>query len=114
MEGRAPERSFAQRMEALKTANRIRTLRKERKHDLKAGRVRFEELIMDPPEELLTAKVFDLLVQVPKIGRVKANRILVSTRISPSKTVGGLSERQRRELAQLAVGRRSVSVVGRL
>jgi hypothetical protein len=46
----------------------------------------------------LTAKVFDLLLAVPKYGRVRANRVLNQTRISPSKTVGGMSERQRRQL----------------
>ena len=33
-----------------------------------------------------------------KYGRVKVNRILTHCRISPSKTIGGLSERQRNEL----------------
>ena len=55
-------------------------------------------LLLDPPEYLLTAKVFDLLLAVPKYGRVKVNRILTHCRISPSKTIGGLSERQRNEL----------------
>ena len=50
------------------------------------------------PEYLQTAKVFDLLLAVPKYGRVKVNRILTHCRISPSKTIGGLSERQRNEL----------------
>ena len=43
-------------------------------------------------------EVFDLLLAVPKYGRVKVNRILTHCRISPSKTIGGLSERQRNEL----------------
>ena len=46
----------------------------------------------------MTAKVFDMLLAVPKYGRVKTNRILNQCRISPSKTIGGLSERQRAEL----------------
>jgi hypothetical protein len=33
-----------------------------------------------------------------KYGRVKAARIMERCRVSPSKTIGGLSERQRREL----------------
>jgi hypothetical protein len=35
---------------------------------------------------------------VPKCGRVKSARIMEQCRISPSKTVGGLSGRQRGEL----------------
>ena len=50
------------------------------------------------PAYLETAKVFDLLLAVPKYGRVKVNKILTQCKIWPSKTVGGLSERQRREL----------------
>jgi hypothetical protein len=96
--GAAPERSFTQRMDALKRANEIRTERARLKRDLKAGRAQIQALLLDPPEYLLTAKVFDLLLAVPKYGRVKANRILTQCRISPSKTIGGLSERQRNEL----------------
>jgi hypothetical protein len=35
---------------------------------------------------------------VPKYGRVKVNKLLIQCRISPSKTLGGLSPRQRHEL----------------
>jgi S13-like protein len=94
----APERSLTQRMEALKRANEIRTQRAQLKRDLKAGRASIHGLLLKPPEYLQTAKVFDLLLAVPKYGRVKANRILTQCRISPSKTIGGLSERQRNEL----------------
>jgi hypothetical protein len=96
--GLAPERSLTQRMEALKRANEIRTQRARLKRDLKAGRAQIHGLLLDPPDYLLTAKVFDLLLAVPKYGRVKVNRILTHCRISPSKTIGGLSERQRNEL----------------
>ena len=96
--GAAPERSLTQRMEALRRANEIRTRRASLKRDLKAGRTQIHGLLLDPPEYLQTAKVFDLLLAVPKYGRVKVNRILTQCRISPSKTIGGLSERQRAEL----------------
>jgi len=97
----APERSPDQRMEALKRANHIRTKRAQLKRDLKAGKVRMHTLLIDPPEYVLTAKVFDLLLAVPKLGRVKVNRMLNQCRVSPSKTIGGLSERQRGELVSL-------------
>ena len=71
---------------------------REAEADLKAGRSQIHGLLLDPPEYVLTAKVFDLLLAVPKYGRVKVNRILTHCRISPSKTIGGLSERQRNEL----------------
>ena len=94
----APERSLLQRMDALQRANEIRTRRAQLKRDLKAGRVSIHTLLLDPPEFLATAKVFDMLLAVPKYGRVKANKVLQQCRISPSKTIGGLSQRQRAEL----------------
>ena len=94
----APERSLNQRMDALQRANQIRTRRAQLKRDLKAGRVSIQKLLLEPPDFLETAKVFDMLLAVPKYGRVKANKVLQQCRISPSKTIGGLSERQRTEL----------------
>ena len=96
-----PTRSHDQRMRALEAANEIRTRRAQLKRDLKAGRVQIEGLLLDPPEYLETAKVFDMMLAVPKYGRVKVNRILNQCRVSPSKTIGGLSVRQRSELVAL-------------
>lgn len=94
----APDRSLNQRMDALKRANEIRSARAQLKRDIKAGRVQIHGLILDPPEWLATAHLFDFLMEVPKYGRVKVNRIINQCRISPSKTIGGLSERQRTEV----------------
>ena len=93
-----PDRSPTQRLEALKLANAVRTERASLKRDLKAGRVRIEAVLSDPPECVHTAKVADIMLAVPRYGRVKVAKILQRCRISPSKTVIGLSERQRGEL----------------
>src|SRR3990170_2543909 len=90
----APKRSLNQRMEALRRANDIRVRRAQLKRDLKLGRIQIEEILRGPPDYVSTAKVLDMLMAVPKIGRVKAENYLRHCRISPSKTVGGLSERQ--------------------
>ena len=102
----APERSLNQRLDALARANEIRTLRAELKRDLKAGKKSIHRILLDPPDFVETAKVFDMLLAVPKYGRVKVNKILVHCRISPSKTIGGLSERQRSELVGMLTNRR--------
>lgn len=98
MRGPAPSRSLSQRMAALRRANDIRSQRAEIKRRIKAGNESVTGLIADPPEYIDTMKVWDLMIATPKFGRVKVNRILTQVRVSPSKTVGGLSERQRREL----------------
>jgi hypothetical protein len=100
-QAQAPARSLDQRMDALRRANEIRVRRAQLKKDLKDGRVRVEEVLSRPPDYVETAKVFDILMAVPKFGRVKAARFLNQCRISQSKTVGGLSERQRTELIGL-------------
>ena len=100
-QAQAPARSLDQRMEALKRANDIRVKRAKLKKDLKDGQVSIDVILRDPPEYVSTAKVFDMLMAVPKFGRVKAARFLNQCRISQSKTVGGLSERQRAELIGL-------------
>ena len=100
-----PQRSLMQRMEALERANSIRIYRAQLKRDLKNGRETIHDLLLEPPEKLETAKIFDLLLAVPKFGRVKVNKLLTQCRISPSKTFGGLSERQRHEIVS-QLGRR--------
>ncbi len=95
-----PKRSLDQRMDALGKANEVRARRAQLKRDLKAGRVSIGALLLDQPPYLETAKVVDMLLALPKIGRVKATKILQSCRVSPSRTFGGLSERQRAELAE--------------
>jgi hypothetical protein len=100
-QAQAPARSLDQRMDALRRANEIRVRRAQLKKDLKDGRVQVEEVLRRPPDFVETAKVFDILMAVPKFGRVKAARFLNQCRISQSKTVGGLSERQRTELIGL-------------
>ena len=88
-------------MDALKRANDIRVRRAKLKKDLKDGRAKIEKILENQPEYVSTAKVFDMLLAVPKFGRVKAARFLNQCRISQSKTVGGLSDRQRAELIGL-------------
>jgi S13-like protein len=97
----ASTRLLDQRLIALRRANEIRSRRANLKQQLRAGRVPLEEILAAPPDYLATADVFDLLVAVPKIGPVKAARLLTSARVSQSKTVGWLSERQRGRLIEL-------------
>ena len=95
-----PERNLDQRLDALRAANEVRVLRAQLKRDLKAGRVSIGPLLLGPPPYVETARVFDMVLALPKYGRVKATKILQSCQVSPSKTFGGLTERQRAELAE--------------
>jgi len=89
---------------ALRRANQVRSARAKLKQDLRVGKVRLEQILTTPADYLANAEVFDLLVAVPKIGPVKAGRLLTVARISTSKTVCELSERQRTRLIELLSG----------
>lgn len=95
-----PRRALEQRLRALRLANEIRSGRARLKHELATGAARLEQVIADPPACAQTAKVYDLLLALPRVGPAKATRWLSHCRIAPSKTVAGLSDRQRQALMQ--------------
>jgi hypothetical protein len=92
-----PSERLAQQLDALARANDVRTRRARLKRDLKAGRKQIEEILFGPPAEYLaSATILDLLIWTPKRQRTKANKLLLRCQISPSRTIGALTERQRR------------------
>ena len=97
----APSRSYEQRMRALERANDVRSKRAELKWDLRTRRRSVVDVLSEPPEYVETMKLWDLLLAVPKWGRVKVAKTLKVVGVSPSRTVGGLSSRQRSELVAL-------------
>ena len=97
----ASTRSLESRMTALGHANKVRSARAKLKQDLREGKVRLEQILATDADYLASAEVFDLLVAVPKIGPVKTGHLLTIAHISPCKTVGALSERQRARLIEL-------------
>jgi hypothetical protein len=92
------------RLEALRRANEVRRRRAEIKRALRAGEVGIAALLIDPPGYLLSAKLSQLLLAVPGYGQVRVDRLLRRCRLSPRKTIGALSERQREELARALSG----------
>jgi hypothetical protein len=93
-----PGRSREQRLRALEHANEVRTARAALKKELASGKVELVQILADPPPCVRTARVRDLLLVLPKIGSVRAARILAHCGIAHSKTLAGLTERQRGEL----------------
>ena len=93
-----PRRSAKQREEALAQANLVRIQRAQLKADLKQGRCSLAALIAEPPDYLVAAKPSEMLGALPRYGCVKVARLLERCRVSPKKTIGGLSARQRREI----------------
>jgi hypothetical protein len=93
-----PGRSREQRLSALRLANEIRSARARLKKELASGKIELAQVLARPPECVRTARVRDVLLALPKIGSVKAAGILADCGIAHSKTLGGLTDRQRTEL----------------
>jgi S13-like protein len=87
-----------QRMEALERANEIRSLRAQLKRDLKGGRKAIEEVLSRPADYLATMTILDLLIWTPKRKRIRASQVLRRCQITPSRTIGALTERQRESI----------------
>jgi hypothetical protein len=85
-----------QRELALREANRVRVARAAIKRDLKAGRVSLAAALEHP--DVQTARVVDMLLALPRVGRTKANRAMARARVSTVKTVRGMTDRQRAAL----------------
>lgn len=93
-----PEIPAQQRLLSLARANEVRVERAHLKRALAAGSVAFVEVLANPPICARTAKVGDLLLSVPGIGPAKSGRALAHCRIANTKTMSGLSDRQRAAL----------------
>ena len=89
-----------QRRKALVRANEVRSARSQLKEQLKQGEVDLAPLIADCPSFLATARISEILQALPGYGPVKVGQLLSACRVSPTKTVAGLTPRQRRELVE--------------
>lgn len=104
-----PARSHEQRLSALKRANEIRTWRAGFKRQLKSQPAERSKgatcaAILAPAAKLESMQVVRLLRATRGVGPVKANRVLRAALVSPSKTLGGLTERQRSMLVAMLSG----------
>lgn len=92
------EPALAQRQAALRNANRVRVRRAEAKLDIKDGELDLAVLLQDPPEWMLTAKIGDVVLWEPGVGRWRAGRILTGL-ATPAARVEKLGEPTRRRIA---------------
>lgn len=94
------ERYLAQRTDALVRANYIRSRRVQLKADMKRGDDDAQRIITNPPDWAVSMKVWTLLVAIPEVRDTKATRIMRRCDVSPPKTLGALSQRQRMALVR--------------
>jgi hypothetical protein len=87
-----------QHMRALERANQVRLARAELKRRIGTGEVSAGEVILACPWEAESMTVADVLMSQRRWGHTRCRKFLAAIPISETKTVGTLTERQRRAL----------------
>ena len=95
-----PELDPEARLQALEKAAEARKVRAELKQQLKAGEIDFAEVLRraDENEIIGKTKVSAVLEAFPKVGKVRARKLMERLDISPSRRVRGLGQNQREKL----------------
>src|ERR687889_15020 len=88
-----------QHMQALAQANRVRLARAELKRQVTEGEASVAEVVLKCPWEAESMTIADLLMSQHRWGRSRCRRFLLSIPMTETKTIGSMTERQRKELA---------------
>ena len=101
-----PSLSPQQREAALAKAAAARRIRAETKDQLKSGLVSFDELLelADGDELVGKMKALAALESMPRLGKVKARRLMNEVGIADSRRLRGLGENQRSQLRAFFAG----------
>jgi len=87
-------------MRALERANEVRLARAELKRGVADGIIDVAKVILTPPMEAESMAIADLLTSQRRWGQTRMRRFLAGIPIMEMKTIGSMTERQRRELAR--------------
>jgi hypothetical protein len=88
-------------MRALQRANEVRLARAELKRRVAAGEIGVAEVILRCPWEAHSMAVADLLMSQRRWGHTRCRKFLSQIQMSEKKTLGSMTERQRRTLAAM-------------
>src|SRR2546421_8603049 len=90
-----------QYMRALRRANEVRLARAELKRRVAFGEIDVAEVILFCPWEAQIMAVCDLLMSQRRWGQTRCRKLLARLPMSENKTVGSMTDRQRRALAAM-------------
>ena len=100
----------AQHMQALARANRVRLARAELKRQVAEGELSVADVVLSCPWEAHSMAIADLLMSQHRWGRTRCRRFLGAIPMSETKTIGSMTDRQRRALAARLGGETSDSL----
>jgi hypothetical protein len=93
-----------QHLQALQRANHVRLARAEVKRQVASGEVSAAEVVLSCPQEVEGMEVADLLMSQRRWGRTRCRKFLSAIPLAENKTIGSMTERQRRALASSLPG----------
>ena len=90
-----------QHLRALSRANEVRLARASLKRRVAMGEITAGDVILESPWEAGSMTVADLLMSQRRWGITRCRKVLGQIPVSETKTIGTLTDRQRRALATL-------------
>ena len=90
-----------QHMQALQRANEVRLARAELKRRVSEGGITVGDVILRCPWEAASMTIGELLVSQHRWGTTRCRKFLAEIGMPETKTVGSMTERQRRALATM-------------
>lgn len=90
-----------QYMRALERANKVRLARADLKRKVATGETGVAEIVLECPWEAESMTVADLLMSQRRWGISRCRKFLAQIPMSETKTVGTMTDRQRRTLASM-------------
>ena len=84
-----------QHMKALEKANTIKLGRSKIRRDLFNGDIHITDVILDIPESIHSATLFEILIAMKSWGRVRALKLIQETGCTEFTTMDHLTNRQR-------------------
>jgi hypothetical protein len=88
-----------QHLRALQRANEVRLARAELKRRVAEGELTAAQVVLESPWQAESMTVADLLVSQRRWGRTRCRRFLAQASLTETKTIGTLTDRQRRVVA---------------
>jgi hypothetical protein len=88
-------------MRALERANEVRLARAQLKRRIALGDIDVAEVLVRCPWEAQSMAVADLLMSQRRWGQTRCRKCLAQVPVSEKKTIGSMTDRQRRTLAGL-------------
>jgi hypothetical protein len=83
-----------QHLRALEHANRVRLARADLKRKIGSGGVLVTEVLTEPPAEVASMSISELLMSQRRWGRARCRRLLLSLNVPENKRIGTLTDRQ--------------------